>query len=44
MELLLELNEKDVGVGEIESFNNPYTLRKASRAIIFNEAGEIAIT
>lgn len=43
MKLLLELRGADVGLTESESFSLPYTLRKASRAVIFNEKGEIAL-
>jgi len=43
MKLLLELNETDIGLPESESFTLPYKLRKAARAIIFNEKGEIAL-
>ena len=43
MKLLLELNETDIGLPESESFTLPYKLRKAARAIIFNQKGEIAL-
>jgi 8-oxo-dGTP pyrophosphatase MutT (NUDIX family) len=43
MKFLLELRGADVGLTESESFSLPYTLRKASRAVIFNEKGEIAL-
>lgn len=43
MELLLEIREKDIGAEAVESFALPYELRKASRAVIFNNAGEIAL-
>jgi len=43
MKLLLELNGTDVGLSESESFTLPYTLRKAARAVIFNDKGEIAL-
>mgnify|MGYP001619161867 CR=1 FL=1 len=43
MELLREITEKDVGLDNIESFTLPYTLRKAARAILFNDSNEIAL-
>lgn len=43
MELLKELNEKDIGIGSSERFDKPYVLRKAARAVLFNDRNEIAI-
>jgi 8-oxo-dGTP diphosphatase len=43
MRLLLELRGIDVGLSEAESLTVPYTLRKAARAVIFNDKGEIAL-
>ena len=43
MELLRELTEKDIGLDNIESFTSPYTLRKAARAVLFNDNNEIAL-
>ena len=43
MKLLLEISDSDIGVGSPERFDKPYRLRKASRAIIFNDKNEIAI-
>lgn len=43
MELLLELTEKNIGAEAVESFAFPYQLRKASRAVIFNQTNEVAI-
>ena len=43
MKLLLEINEKDVGAGLPERFNKSYRLRKAGRAILFNNKQQIAL-
>ncbi|MCX6807439.1 MAG: NUDIX domain-containing protein [Patescibacteria group bacterium] len=43
MQLLFELKDSDIGLSENENFETPYTLRKAVRAVIFNDKGEIAI-
>ena len=43
MKLLLELRGTDVGISESESFTLPYRLRKAARAVLFNDKNEIAI-
>jgi 8-oxo-dGTP pyrophosphatase MutT (NUDIX family) len=43
MKLLLEINSKDAGLGERESFTRDYNLRKASRAVVFNDSNQIAI-
>src|SRR3989338_1237883 len=42
MRLLCELSDKMLGIGEAESFEKPYKLRKAARAVILNEKGKIA--
>lgn len=42
MRLLCELNDKMLGLGEAESFEKNYKLRKAARAVILNEKGQIA--
>lgn len=41
MEIIKEIKEVDLGLKEKERFNNPYFLRKAARAIVFNN-NEIA--
>lgn len=43
MKLLLEINEKLLGVGGSERLGKEYRLRKSARALVFNENGEIAI-
>lgn len=43
MKLLLEINSYDAGLGERESFIRDYNLRKASRAVVFNNDNKIAI-
>jgi len=43
MKLLLELRGTDVGISESESFTLSYRLRKAARAVLFNDKNEIAI-
>lgn len=43
MELLLEIREKDIGAEALESFTLPYELRKASRAVILNNEGQVAL-
>lgn len=43
MKLLLEIRGTDVGISESESFTLPYKLRKAARAVLFNDKNEIAI-
>lgn len=43
MKLLLEINSYDAGLGERESFIRDYNLRKASRAVVFNDDNKIAI-
>lgn len=42
MKLLAELSDKDINNGGVERFNKPYTLRKATRAVLFNDKNEIA--
>jgi len=42
MKLLLEISDKDVNNGMIERYDKPYTLRKAARAVVFNDKNEIA--
>ena len=42
MKLICELNERDLGIGEAEHYDKPYRLRKAARAVLFNEKKEIA--
>ena len=37
MKLLLEISDKDVSNGLAERFDKPYTLRKAARAVVFND-------
>ena len=43
MKLLLELRELDIGLCDIESFTSPYKLRKAARAVLFNNDNKIAL-
>lgn len=43
MKLLLELNGVSIGLDEKEKFGVPYNLRKAARAVIFNDKNEIAL-
>lgn len=43
MKLLLELRGSDAGLSEKESFSLFYKLRKAARAVIFNDKSEIAL-
>ncbi len=43
MELLKEITEKDIGLNNSERFALPYVLRKAARAILFNNKNEIAL-
>lgn len=42
MKIIKEISGKDVGLNEGERFNNPYFLRKAARAVVFNDNNEIA--
>ncbi|MFA5755440.1 MAG: NUDIX domain-containing protein [Candidatus Paceibacterota bacterium] len=42
MKIIKEIREKDVGLNEEERFDKPYLLRKASRAVVFNDNNEIA--
>jgi ADP-ribose pyrophosphatase YjhB (NUDIX family) len=42
MKLIKEIRGRDIGINEEERFDNPYLLRKASRAIVFNNNNEIA--
>ncbi len=42
MKILLEISDKEVNDGLPERFDKPYILRKAARAIVFNEKNEIA--
>ena len=42
MEIIKEIREIDLGLKEKERFNKPYFLRKAARAIVFNDNNEIA--
>lgn len=43
MKLLLEINGNDVGLTEKESYSLSYNLRKAARAVVFNDKNEIAL-
>jgi len=42
MKLLLEISDEDVSNGATERYDKPYTLRKAARAVVFNDKNEIA--
>jgi ADP-ribose pyrophosphatase YjhB (NUDIX family) len=42
MKLIKEIRGIDIGLNEKERFDNPYLLRKAARAIVFNDNNEIA--
>jgi ADP-ribose pyrophosphatase YjhB (NUDIX family) len=42
MKIIKEIKERDIGLNEEERFDNPYLLRKAARAIDFNDKNEIA--
>lgn len=42
MKLLKEIKDKDTGLVDGEKFDKPYYLRKAARAVVFNDKGEIA--
>ncbi len=43
MKLILELNGNDVGLPYSESYTTPYILRKTALAVLFNNAGKIAL-
>lgn len=43
MELLKEINAKDLGIGQAEHFDAPYQLRKAARAVVINEKNQIGL-
>lgn len=45
MELLLEITDRDAGVGSngLARFDQPYVLRKAARAVLFDKEGSINI-
>ncbi|MCB9798456.1 NUDIX domain-containing protein [Candidatus Nomurabacteria bacterium] len=43
MELLKEISDKTIGLGEAESFFKPYKLRKAARAVVFDPEKRIAV-
>jgi ADP-ribose pyrophosphatase YjhB (NUDIX family) len=42
MKLIKEIRGIDIGLNEKERFDNPYLLRKAARAVVFNDNNEIA--
>jgi 8-oxo-dGTP diphosphatase len=42
MKILLEISDKEINNGLSERFDKPYLLRKAARAVVFNERNEIA--
>ena len=42
MKVLLEISDKEINNGLAERFDKPYVLRKAARAVVFNERDEIA--
>jgi len=42
MKLLKEIRNNDIGLSDGERFGKPYRLRKAARAILFNDKNEIA--
>lgn len=42
MKLLKEIRNNDIGLSDGERFDKPYYLRKAARAIVFNDKNEIA--
>jgi 8-oxo-dGTP diphosphatase len=42
MKILLEISDKEIDSGFPERFDKPYILRKAARAVVFNEKNEIA--
>ena len=42
MKLIKEISDKDIGIGSAERFDEPYQLRKAARAVLFNEQNELA--
>ncbi|MFA5169151.1 MAG: NUDIX domain-containing protein [Candidatus Paceibacterota bacterium] len=42
MKILKEIKGSDIGLNEEERFDNPYFLRKAARAVVFNNNNEIA--
>ncbi len=42
MKILLEISDKEINNGLSERFDKPYVLRKAARAVVFNEKKEIA--
>jgi len=43
MNLFLELHESDLWFWTIENYINPYRLRKAARALVFNDENKIAL-
>ena len=43
MELLKEISEGSLGIGDLEQLNTGYELRKSARAIVKNAEGKIAI-
>ena len=43
MEILKEINEHSLGLGEVEQFGEKYELRKSARAILQETEGKIAI-
>jgi len=42
MKILKEIRDKDLGMAGEERYKKPYYLRKAARAVVFNEQGKIA--
>lgn len=42
MNLLAEITEKDLGIGETEILGGSYELRKSARAILLDETGKMA--
>ncbi len=42
MKVLLEISDKETNNGLPERFDKPYVLRKAARAVVFNERKEMA--
>jgi len=42
MKLLKEIRNNDIGLNDGERFDKPYRLRKAARAVLFNDKNEIA--
>ena len=42
MKFLVEISDKEVGIGSSERFDKPYQLRKAARAVLFDDEGKLA--